>query len=275
MSANNIRRDDLDLPESDSCEDSESQTPEWKHHQEDVDNARASQSPMDPTTAVTPSSVDHVEVKLRASNKTPVQKNAVKLYLHIGGLTADSKWVVAKKCAAYPFVKTLNLEADEDDDEDGGNDGDLWWVMEVGSKVRAKIDHNVQLNAIRDQKRVDFVANGIWAARFNTDEEYASILEKFQDYLFENTYGYEGNESNQVKVYGKDFIPESMMKTPMKAADEIREEHEDASSDCGAIQSLALGGLDDNRICTWDKKGMVQSIGDESSAPVLNWTDFQ
>ncbi|KAE8100681.1 hypothetical protein FH972_018552 [Carpinus fangiana] len=123
----------------------------------------------------------------------------------------------------------------------------------------------VQLKTFGDQRRVDFVAKGVWVMKFFSDEEYKSFVSKFQDCVFENTNGVEAIEENKVKVYGKDFIgwlkPEiaddsvwedtedSFSKSPgsempVRASQDLREEFEEAAN--GGIQSLALGALDNS-----------------------------
>nr|XP_027094353.1 protein CYPRO4-like isoform X2 [Coffea arabica] len=271
----NHSREDLDLSDSDS--DSESQTPE-AHREEDEDNFEDAKTPssFEPKT---PSSLDHVEAKLKAlklkynndnSSKVsdPTRKNAVKLFIHVGGNTSNSKWAVAEKSATYCFVKT-HSENGSDEEEDEECEENSWWILKIGSKIRVKIDQNLQLKAIKDQRRVDFVANGVWAVKFYSEEDYNSFFDKFQDYLFENTYGYEANDENKVKVYGKDFIgwakpekaddsmwddaedsffktPQSALKTPLRDRNDLTEEFEEAAPNCGAIQSLALGALDNS-----------------------------
>ena len=64
----------------------------------------------------------------------------------------------------------------------------------------------LQLRSNVDQSRVDFVSRGIWAMKFFNEEDHKRFVTKFQDCLFENTYGFEPNGENKVRVYGKDFI---------------------------------------------------------------------
>ena len=64
----------------------------------------------------------------------------------------------------------------------------------------------MQLKMFKDQKRVDFVNNGIWALKVFIDEEYRKFVTRFQDCIFENVYELEATEENKVKIYGKDFI---------------------------------------------------------------------
>ncbi|XP_073036307.1 protein CYPRO4 [Primulina eburnea] len=219
-----------------------------------------------------PSSLEDVESRLKALklkynnvNNDLSPKNAVKLYLHIGGNTAKSKWVLSEKLASYSFCKT-NADGDDDDGDEEGSEQNDSWVLRIGSKVRAKVDENLQLKASKEQKRVDFVANGVWAAKFFTTEEYDDFTKKYQECMFENTYGYEANNENKLKVYGKDFMgwanPEiaddsmwedaeenssvtPLVKTNVRGHD-LTEEFEEAGVTGTAIQSLTLGALDNS-----------------------------
>lgn len=273
----NHSREDLELSDSESESEygSESRTREEEEDEDNYSDAKTTPYSTDRKQSKTPSSLDDVEAKLKALKlkygtphaKTPTAKNAVKLYLHVGGNTANSKWVVSDKVTAYSFVKS-GSEDGSDDDENEETEENVWWVLKIGSKVRAKIDENLQLKAFKEQKRVDFVANGVWAVRFFGEEEYKAFIDLYQSCLFENTYGFEANDENRVKVYGKDFMgwanpeaaddsmwedagdsfaksPASEKKTPLRVNHDLREEFEEAAKG-GAIQSLALGALDNS-----------------------------
>ncbi|XP_049391029.1 protein CYPRO4 [Solanum stenotomum] len=273
----NHSREDLELSDSESESEygSESGTREEEEDEDNYSDAKTTPSSIDRKQSKTPSSLDDVEAKLKALKlkygtpyaKTPTAKNAVKLYLHVGGNTANSKWVVSDKVTAYSFVKSGSGDG-SDDDENEETEENAWWVLKIGSKVRAKIDENLQLKAFKEQKRVDFVANGVWAVRFFGEEEYKAFIDLYQSCLFENTYGFEANDENRVKVYGKDFMgwanpeaaddsmwedagdsfaksPASEKKTPLRVNHDLREEFEEAAKG-GAIQSLALGALDNS-----------------------------
>lgn len=271
----NHSREDLDLSDAES--DSESQ--ETTHQESDSEDTYGTPSSQpsdkkhrDPET---PSSLDEVESRLKAlklkynstsNNVNP--KNAVKLYLHVGGHTGKSKWVVAEKLVSYAFIKKASND-EEDDEYDGeeGSDPNSCWILKIGSKVRAKVDDNLQIKGFKEQKRVDFVANGVWAIKFSSPEEWDCFTKKYQDCMFENTHGYEANEANKLKVYGKDFLgwanpeaaddsmwedaEESLMrtpptKTPIKRNHDMTEEFEEDAVNGAAIQSLALGALDNS-----------------------------
>ncbi|KAF8410057.1 hypothetical protein HHK36_002579 [Tetracentron sinense] len=224
----------------------------------------------------TPTSLDEVDAKLKAlklkyPSRNPNLKNAVKLYLHVGGNTPKAKWITSERLTSYSFVKTSRIygaddeEEDEDENEDSDEEGNSWWVLKVSSKVRAKVATELQLKMFGDQRRVDFVSLGVWAMKFFTDEDYRNFVTKFQDCLFENVYGLEATDENRVKVYGKDFMSwakpdasndsiwedaeDSFLKspgsvTPVRANQDLMEEFEEASN--GGIQSLALGALDNS-----------------------------
>ncbi|XP_058786207.1 protein CYPRO4 [Vicia villosa] len=214
----------------------------------------------------TPSSIDDVDAKLKAlklkySSKNP-NPNNVKLYLHN---SVDSKWEIYEKLTTYSFVKTCSVEGESDDDEEDEDGEKGFWVLKVGSKIRSKVGAEMQLKTLVDQRRVDFIAKGVWAMRFFTEQHYEAFLVQFQNCTFENMYGFEAIDENKLKVYGKDFIgwanPEaaddSMWEdaddsfskspasaTPVRASQDLTEEFEEAAN--GGIQSLALGALDNS-----------------------------
>lgn len=289
MGGSHSREDLLSDSDEEGNEDQSEEEEEEEKYQdfeEDDEEKRQRSSERRPTT---PSSLDEVEAKLKAlklkysSSQNPSLKNAVKLYLHIGGNTPKAKWVTSEKLTSYSFVKTSRIGGDEgnDDDEEDEEEGeDSWWVLSVSSKIRVKVSAEMQLKTFGDQRRVDFVAKGVWAMKFFNDEDYKGFVSKFQDCLFENTYGVEATEANKIKVYGKDFIgwvkPEvaddsiwedaddTFLKspdptTPLRENQDLREEFEEAAN--GGIQSLALGALDNSFL-----------VGDSGIQVVKNFT---
>ncbi|KAL5558862.1 hypothetical protein UlMin_035073 [Ulmus minor] len=270
MGASNSREG---LEISDSDEEYEDQSEEEENYEDAEGDGDEKRERSSERRSRTPSSIDDVEAKLKAlklkysTPQNPNLKNAVKLYLHIGGNTPKAKWVTSEKCTSYSFDKTSRIgDEDGNDDEEEEEEGeDSWWVLRVSSKIRVKVSGELQLKTFADQRRVDFVARGVWAMKFFNDEDYKAFVAKFQDCLFENTYGYESTEANKVKVYGKDFIgwakpdaaddsiwedaEDSLLKspgsaTPLRANQDLREEFEEAAN--GGIQSLALGALDNS-----------------------------
>ncbi|KAL1534626.1 Protein cypro4 [Salvia divinorum] len=196
-------------------------------------------------------------------------RNAIKLYLHIGGNTPKAKWVVSEKLGYYKFVKKLKIDDEDDYDEDELRRGEGFWVLKIGEKIGVRVSTDLQMKFFGDQRRVDFVDRGVWALKFFVDEEYRGFVTKFQDCLFENVYGLKATEENKLKIYGKEFIgwvkPEESddamwedaddgeWKTPDKRpvdfpereSQDLLEEFEEAATD-GGIQSLALGALDNS-----------------------------
>nr|GMC81040.1 protein CYPRO4 [Ipomoea batatas] len=220
---------------------------------------------------VSSKTLDEVDAKLKALNlkqhsaETPGSlQNAVKLYLHIGGNTPKAKWIISEKLTSYEFVK--GLKVGEDEDSYSGDEG--VWVLKVGKKVRVKVSTDMQLKMFGEQRRVDFVDNGVWALKFVGNDDYRNFVSKFQDCLFENVYGMRATEANKLKVYGKDFVgwfkpeesddaiwedvdaglwksPGKSTVMPMRASQDLLEEFEEAATG-GGIQSLALGALDNS-----------------------------
>ncbi|XP_057975564.1 protein CYPRO4 [Malania oleifera] len=266
-------REDLEISESDEEENEEEAQEEEEEEEiyEDVkdDDEETQERSSGCKTKTTPF-LDEVDAKLRAlklryPSQNPNLKNAVKLYLHVGGNSPNAKWVTSEKLTSYSFIKASDADDGDEEEEDGGGT-DSSWVLKVGSKIRATISTELQLKTFGDQRRVDFISQGVWAMKFINEEDYKSFVTKFRDCLFENTHGFESTDENKLKVYGKDFIgwakPEvaddsvwedaedSFLQSPDSAAparksQDLREEFEEAANGSG-IQSLALGALDNS-----------------------------
>lgn len=265
-------REGLELSDDSDYDDEEESTKtESEEQYEDATDDHSSTR----TPPVSSKTLDEVDSKLKelklkyGSAETPSNlKNAVKLYLHVGGNTPKAKWITSQKLAYYEFVKTLKIDGDDEDDDYELSSREGFWVLKVGKKIRAKVSTDMQLKMFGDQRRVDFVDKGVWALKFFADEEYRSFISEFQDCLFENVYGMEATEANKVKIYGKEFIgwlrPEEsddamwedadsgMWKgsgkspmTPVRDSQDLLEEFEEAATG-GGIQSLALGALDNS-----------------------------
>ncbi|KAG5010765.1 hypothetical protein JHK87_019280 [Glycine soja] len=237
-------REGLEVTDSDSDYENEEET----EHYEDAKTTHSTE-------------LDDVDAKLKAlklkyqtpsSSAKPLPQNAVKLYLHIGGNTPNAKWILSDKHTSYAFHK--------DTDE---NENDDVWLLTVGSKVRARVSSEMQLKMFGDQRRVDFVADGVWALKFPSDDTYRRFVTEFQSCMFENVYGIECTEENKVKIYGKEFIgwvkPEaaddsvwedavsgepSPSPSPSRRRNDLMEEFEEAAN--GGVQTLTLGALDNS-----------------------------
>lgn len=269
-------REGLELSDSESeYEDDDKGEEESEDQYEDA--AAGDRTPTKPSSHSGSTTLDDVDsrlksLKLKYSASTPssVPKNAVKLYLHIGGNTPKAKWVVSEKLTFYKFIKTSKTDrsgGDHEEDWEEESEGEGFWVLKVGKKVRARVSTDRQLKFFGEQRRVDFVDHGVWALKFLADEEYRAFVTKFQDCLFENVYGLRATEENKLKVYGKEFIgwvkpeesddamwedaDEGVWKSPKdspavaRESQDLLEEFEEAASD-GGIQSLALGALDNS-----------------------------
>lgn len=266
-------REGLELSDESDYEDDEGSTrTESEEQYEDAADDHASMR----TPPVSNKTLDELDSKLKSlklkygSPETPTNlRNAVKLYLHVGGNTPKAKWIISQKLTYYEFVKTLKIGGDDEDDYElssGGDEG--FWVLKVGKKIKVRVSTDMQLKMFGDQRRVDFVDNGVWALKFFVDDEYRNFITKFQDCLFENVYGMEATEANKVKIYGKEFIgwlkPEESddamwedadsgvwkgsgksPMTPVRDSQDLLEEFEEAATG-GGIQSLALGALDNS-----------------------------
>lgn len=258
-------REGLDVTDSDSDYDDEQE--EENEHQEE-------ESYQEAQTSSHSTQLDEVDARLKAlklkyssssssqSQKPtplPLSKNAVKLYLHIGGNTPSAKWILSDKRTTYAFLKSSDNS--DDDEENVVTDGH--WFLKVGSKVRARVSTELQLKMFGDQRRVDFVSNGVWALKFPTDESYREFITEFQDCMFENVYGLSPTEDHKIKVYGKEFIgwvkPEAADDSvwedavadddfgkspgPVRERGDLMEEFEEAAN---GVQTLTLGALDNS-----------------------------
>ncbi|CDO97174.1 unnamed protein product [Coffea canephora] len=270
-------REGLELSDSESEYDDDDKGEEESEDQYE-DAAAADRTPSKTSSSRSGSiTLDEVDSRLKslklkypASAPSPVSENAVKLYLHIGGNTPKAKWVVSDKLTFYKFIKTSKIDksgGDHEEDWEEESEGEGFWVLKVGKKVRARVSTDMQLKFFGEQRRVDFVDHGVWALKFLADEEYRAFVTKFQDCLFENVYGLRATEDNKLKVYGKEFIgwvkpeesddamwedaDEGVWKSPkdspavVRESQDLLEEFEEAASD-GGIQSLSLGALDNS-----------------------------
>ncbi|KAK4277489.1 hypothetical protein QN277_015483 [Acacia crassicarpa] len=264
-------REDLEL--SDSDEDSYS--PNHSDGEASYQDAEEEHKHSADRRSSTPSSLDDVEARLKAlklkysSSQNPNVKNAVKLYLFVGGTTPKAKWVTSEKLTTYSFVRTSRVDDGDGgiDEDEGDEEENSWWALKVGSKIRVKVDTEMQLKTFGDQRRADFVARGVWAMKFFSEEDYKAFVVQFDNCLFENTYSVEATEESKLKIYGKDFIgwakpeaaddsmwedaedsffksPGSATPTPTRANQDLMEEFEEAAN--SGIQSLALGALDNS-----------------------------
>ncbi|KAJ0965679.1 hypothetical protein J5N97_026817 [Dioscorea zingiberensis] len=194
-------------------------------------------------------------------NFSPNLPNAAKLYLHIGGDSPAARWITSEKVTSFSFSRSPSGSDDEDDEE---NSSTSPWFLKVGEKITARVGPELQLKPFPDQRRVDFVADGVWALKFFTAEVYHGFFSRYQDCLFENTYSLEANDVNRVKVFGNDFMcwakpevaddtiwedaEENFEKSPQVAAatgQDLLEEFEEEAAG-GGIQSLALGALENS-----------------------------
>ncbi|KAJ9175322.1 hypothetical protein P3X46_013887 [Hevea brasiliensis] len=255
------------LSDSESDYQSEEEQEEEVHY----DAVHRQETPRSTSSTSSRKALDEIDTKLKSlklkypNSQHDLPNQPVKLYLHIGGNTPSAKWVISDKRTSYKFVKNCKVDgSDGSDQEEESQGGDSpSWILRVGSKVRARVSTEMQLKMFGDQRRVDFVNNGVWALKFYTDEEYRKFVTRFQDCLFENVYGLEATEENKMKVYGKEFIgwvnPEiaddtmwedaeddsaSGKNTPVRVDQDLMEEFEEAAN--GGVQNLTLGALDNS-----------------------------
>lgn len=277
-------RDDLEFADSDD-DDSSSRASDASSDYSTPPPASASKAAF---RLATPASIDAIDNHLRSlhlkysepispnpsPNPNPAAAasalNAVKLYLHIGGSTAAARWVISDRLVAASFIRSGERASDPDDDDEPTGP----WCLVVGSKIRAKVGPELQLKTFPAQRRVDFVADGVWALKFLHADGYGDFNAKYQSCLFENSYGVAATEEGRAKVFGKDFAAwarpecgdESIWEdatdafspgpkgSPMPARspmlrplmEDFREFEEPVEEGGGDIQSLALGALENS-----------------------------
>ncbi|KAL5123566.1 Protein CYPRO4 [Glycine soja] len=233
-------REGLEVTDSDS--DYEHEEEETEHYE----NAKTHSTELDDLDAKLKALKLKYQTPSSSSSKS-LPQNAVKLYLHIGATTPNAKWILSDKRTSYAFLK------------DSDDENDAVWFLTVGSKVRARVSSEMQLKMFGDQRRVDFVADGVWALKFPSDDTYRRFVTEFQNCVFENVYGIECTEENKVKIFGKEFIgwvkPEAAddsvwedafaaEPSPSRRRDDLMEEFEEAAN--GGVQTLTLGALDNS-----------------------------
>ncbi|KAG0482439.1 hypothetical protein HPP92_010523 [Vanilla planifolia] len=54
------------------------------------------------------------------------------------------------------------------------------WFLKIGSKVRVMVDPGMQAKAFPGQKRIGFVADGVWAIKCFTTEGYRHFYNEYQ-----------------------------------------------------------------------------------------------
>ncbi|XP_074308557.1 protein CYPRO4-like [Silene latifolia] len=293
-------RGDLDLPESDS---------DYSDDERENDNNSTSDTESDKFTTPPPHSsasfdVDDIDSRLKAlklkygastAQKTfssNGKKTAIKLYRHVGGVSADSKWTLVKDphCSSFRFIKQKDGdENEEDDDDEEEKETSGSWELRVGSMVKSTVSSDLQLKMFPEQRRVVFVANScVWALKFSEENNvYDQFVTEYQKCLFENVYGLEANDGNKLKIYGKDFIswanpdladdtmwdaPDSLdpdleegsavkAKAKAKQVDhDLLEEFEEEVTNTTGIQSLALGALDNSFLVGSDSIQVVKNF---------------
>lgn len=268
-------REGLELSDSETEAEEEEEYEEEENPQKE-EHYTPSSAEKSRGKTLTSTTLDEVDEKLKSlklkyskpspsSAQNPKVKNVVKLYLHIGGNSPNARWITSEKLASYCFFKPSRRDAADDSDGDDQNPSSPWF-LKIGSKVRAKVGPDLQLKSFPDQRRVDFVADGVWALKFSTPEGYREFQNEYQNCLFENTYGFEATDNNKIRVFGNDFMAwarpevaddtiwedaeESFEKSPgpglpSRASQDLLEEFEEEASG-GGIQSLALGALDNS-----------------------------
>ncbi|KAJ0984944.1 hypothetical protein J5N97_003300 [Dioscorea zingiberensis] len=266
-------REGLNLSDAES----ESESEEYQEAEEEEEEEEKQQSDLhrhgSASKTRTPTSVEELDAKLqslklkysskpssspsKSPNPNPNSPYAAKLYLHIGGSSPSAKWITSEKLTFFSFSKP---ESDDDEAPSASP-----WFLTVGAKIKARVGPELQLKPFPAQRRVDFVADGVWALKFFSIGSYHGFLNEYQNCLFENIYNLEANDANKVRVFGNDFLgwakpdaaddtiwedaEEGFEKSPRAAAargQDLLEEFEEDAGNCGGIQSLALGALDNS-----------------------------
>lgn len=245
-------REDLDLTSSSGEEDDDDYEDEEYDPRSPASVARQLRAD-DPLRTTTPASIEFLDAKLKALDlKYKKPDNAARLYLHVGGASADARWVPALRRAVYAFV--------DNSDSDRAR-----WVLEVGPgrRVSAPVGPELQLKALPSQRRADFAASGsVWALRLPDDAAFRRFRDEYDRCLFENTYGVDATDDGRREVFGADFAAwarpaeaddavwadaeDGLTPPPPPATRDLLEEFEEEAGDGTGIQSLALGALDNS-----------------------------
>ncbi|KAJ0984955.1 hypothetical protein J5N97_003311 [Dioscorea zingiberensis] len=234
-------REGLNLSDAES----ESESEEYQEAEEEEEEEEKQQSDLhrhgSASKTRTPTSVEELDAKLQS------------LKLN----SPSAKWITSEKLTFFSFSKP---ESDDDEAPSASP-----WFLTVGAKIKARVGPELQLKPFPAQRRVDFVADGVWALKFFSIGSYHGFLNEYQNCLFENIYNLEANDANKVRVFGNDFLgwakpdaaddtiwedaEEGFEKSPRAAAargQDLLEEFEEDAGNCGGIQSLALGALDNS-----------------------------
>lgn len=158
-------REGLELSDSSDYEDGHGDDKEEEYEDKCEEAGGKGRTPTKPMLQIGTKTLDEVDSKLKslklkypASTPSAVAKNAVKLYLHVGGNTPKAKWVVSEKLTFYKFIKTSKIgNGNSEDDLEEESEGEGFWVLKVGKKVRVRISTDMQLKFFGEQRRVDFV----------------------------------------------------------------------------------------------------------------------
>lgn len=147
------------------------------------------------------------EVTVTPEKQAPV--GTAKLYQHTGGVQ-NGKWSLVNPSVTPRFLLEGGEGSDEEDDEreeeEEAGSGERVWYLAVGKReVLAAVSNELNLQSNPQQKRVDFVANGVWALRFKEETDYKEFVAEYEAALFENNYGMELTTENQAKIFGQDY----------------------------------------------------------------------
>ena len=121
----------------------------------------------------------------------PPAQGATRLYRFLAGTTAGSWEVVANNAE-------LNLY---DANEDSASKAPEWHLEVDGAQeaVDTRVDDNFSFEP--KDSRVTFVAGeDIWALKFGGIAAFERFLQRYNKAMFENRFGVESSEANEVKV---------------------------------------------------------------------------
>eukprot|EP00887_Chlorella_sp_A99_P003933 scaffold11.g3933.t1 len=129
---------------------------------------------------------------------TPGQASATRLYRYLSGTGAGS-WELVSSAAAPSLY---------DAHEDSAAKAPEWHLEVEGPQEAVDTLVDDSFNFEPRECRVTFAASDdIWTLKFGAAPAYERFLQAYNKAMFENRFGVESSEANELKIFGADFMP--------------------------------------------------------------------